>query len=108
MLAALFLVDAAASATAAVSTIAGQCGRPGYRDGPALVSLFNHPSRLQAVSVAGIERLYVLDDNNGCVRSMPLGLPPNGTVVVSAGALRQPAKGQKSSSAATRVSDPSD
>jgi hypothetical protein len=47
------------------------------------VALFNRPSRLQAVSVAGIERLYVLDDNNGCVRSMPLGLPPNGTVVRS-------------------------
>jgi hypothetical protein len=77
---------AAATADATVTTIAGICGRAGYSDGPAGTALFNHPSRVQAVLVEpGVERLFVLDDSNGCVRSLPL-LPAAGnlTAVVRA------------------------
>lgn len=76
-----------------VSTIAGGAGsgcrhggRSGYRDGNAAVAaLFNRPSRVQAVTMPGDEgeRLFVLDDENGCVRSLPLHRPPARTSVRS-------------------------
>ena len=80
--------------TVTVSTIAGglgggcrRGGRSGYQDGDArTTALFNRPSRVQAVTMpgsAGEERLFVLDDENGCVRSMPLQQPPNRTLVRS-------------------------
>lgn len=76
-----------------VSTIAGGAGggcrhggRSGYRDGNATAAaLFNRPSRVQAVTMPGDEgeRLYVLDDENGCVRSLPLHQRPTHTSVRS-------------------------
>jgi hypothetical protein len=76
-----------------VSTIAGGAGggcrhggRSGYRDGNATAAaLFNRPSRVQAVTMPGDEgeRLFVLDDENGCVRSLPLHRPPAHTSVRS-------------------------
>eukprot|EP01046_Picozoa_sp_COSAG06_P040751 COSAG06_NODE_4964_length_3827_cov_1.468079_2_plen_347_part_00 len=101
---ALLLLLGAPSARApavTVTTIAGgagsrRCGRPsGLRDGNArATALFDDPSRVQAVSVAndasdpsgGVaeeERLFVLDDKNGCVRSFPLHRPANATDVRS-------------------------
>jgi hypothetical protein len=75
-----------------VSTIAGggACNRAGYKDGLASEALFNLPARVQAVTMhagdsktASIERLFVLDNHNGCIRSFPLGLPPAETIVRS-------------------------
>jgi DNA-binding beta-propeller fold protein YncE len=75
-----------------VSTLAGGAGsgchrggRAGYQDGDTrTAALFNRPSRVQAVAMPGGEgeRLFVLDDENGCVRSMPLQQQPNGTLLV--------------------------
>ena len=69
------------------STLAGAgegCpGTPGLRDGAASQALFNLPSRVQVVTVDGHERLFVLDSHNGCVRSLPLGLAPDQTIVRS-------------------------
>ena len=82
-----------AAGTYTVSTLAGGAGggcrrggRSGYRDGNATTSaLFSRPSRVQAVTMPGSEgeRLFVLDDFNGCVRSMPLPQPPSRTSVRS-------------------------
>ena len=81
------------SGSVTVTTLAGGGGpgdercrtrRAGYQDGPAPQALFNLPSRVQAVTMAdGSERLFVLDDHNGCVRSLPLHVAPNATVVRS-------------------------
>lgn len=72
-----------------VTTLAGgggtACtGHAGYKDGLASEALFNLPARAQAVAMPhGGERLFVLDNHNGCVRSFPLGLDPADTFVRS-------------------------
>lgn len=90
-------ITAAAGAPAttsySVSTIAGGAGggchnggRSGYRDGNATAAaLFRRPSRVQAVTMPRDEgeRLFVLDDENGCVRSLPLHKSPAHTSVRS-------------------------
>jgi len=62
----------------AVTTLAGVCGTPGYRDGDALTALFNGP---QDLAVAATGEIYVSDVQNHRLRVVL----PNGTVQTLAG-----------------------
>jgi hypothetical protein len=88
---ALLLLVASVWGKLAVTTLAGggtACNKAGYKDGLASEALFNLPARVQAVALptnnsASRERLFVLDNHNGCIRSFPLGLSPADTFVRS-------------------------
>lgn len=61
-----------------VSTLAGECGQPGYVDGPAERALFNFP---QDVAVDRAGELFVTDLGNHCIRVVD----PAGGVATLAG-----------------------